>query len=235
MTPLEIVEKIREADDGHGEFRLTDAEAAELIEPDLKQFELKDDENYIQNKFGYCFYAINNTEAVIFNLWIHPEYRRRGEARKILQRVITEIRDTGYDGEIRIEAIPRDGISLDKCIHFYQNMGLKVLSDGKTSGRKITPDNQASPPTDKARDLAGNLVVEIYGRAEADFSFSEFANYIIPIIQSTLDVYAKAKVKEAANRWCKECREKAGCCFDGGIPGAKPCRVRAAILGKEGE
>lgn len=86
-------------------------------------------EDFIQNRYGYCFYAID-TICIIYNLYIHPEYRRQGHAKKILHLVINEIRKTGYNEEIEIEANPKDNsINLDALILLYKNMGLKILKD----------------------------------------------------------------------------------------------------------
>jgi len=65
---------------------------------------------------------------MIFNLYVHFEYRRQGKAKKLLQYAINEIRETGYGGEIAVEADPREGsIDLDKLLLFYKSMGLKII------------------------------------------------------------------------------------------------------------
>lgn len=91
------------------------------------------EEDFIQNKFGYCFYSINleaKYPVVIYNLYVYPKYRRKGNARKLLQYIINEIRYTGYTGEIEIEAKPKENsISLENLISFYKNMGLKIIKD----------------------------------------------------------------------------------------------------------
>lgn len=85
-------------------------------------------ENFIHNKYGYCFYSIENDTAIIFNLYVEPEYRRKGHAKHLIQLVIREIRVAGYDKEIQIEAQPREGsIDVGDLINFYKRMGLKVL------------------------------------------------------------------------------------------------------------
>jgi len=44
-----------------------------------------------------------------------------------LEIVINEIRKTGYTGEIKIKAEPRENsISLDKLIRYCKSMGLKI-------------------------------------------------------------------------------------------------------------
>lgn len=91
-------------------------------------------EDFIHMKFGYCYYTTEKSDAwktgaVIYNLYVHPEYRRQGKSRKLLQYAINEIRESGYMGEIGIEATPRDdSISIDKLISFYKSMNLIVLN-----------------------------------------------------------------------------------------------------------
>jgi ribosomal protein S18 acetylase RimI-like enzyme len=86
-------------------------------------------ENFIHTKYGYCYYALRDNEpAVIFNLYVEPEYRRQGHARNLLQAVITEIKSVKYEGEIKIEAKPRDNsIGLEKLEALYKSMGLVIL------------------------------------------------------------------------------------------------------------
>jgi ribosomal protein S18 acetylase RimI-like enzyme len=86
-------------------------------------------ENFIQNKFGYCFYAIQNNDAIIFNLYVHPEYRRCGHANRLIQLVINEIRFYGYTDKIKIEAIPKENsIDLKTLIKFYNKYNLDVIN-----------------------------------------------------------------------------------------------------------
>lgn len=90
-------------------------------------------EDFIQNKFGYCFYEIKESSALIYNLYVHPEYRLKGMAKILLQHVINEIKALCYAGEIEIEISPREGvISLEKLGSFYKKMGLKVLNKEKS-------------------------------------------------------------------------------------------------------
>jgi ribosomal protein S18 acetylase RimI-like enzyme len=85
-------------------------------------------EDFIQNRFGYCFYEVPGI-ALIYNLYVHPEYRLQGKAKILLQHVVNEIRETGYNGEIEIEVAPReDAISIEKLGLFYEKMGLKILN-----------------------------------------------------------------------------------------------------------
>jgi hypothetical protein len=88
-------------------------------------------ENFIHDKYGYCYYYIyKNKNPIIYNLYTELEYRRKGYAKKHLQFVINEIRKMGYINEIEIEAIPRENsIDYKKLISFYKSMGLKILKN----------------------------------------------------------------------------------------------------------
>jgi len=91
---------------------------------------MKTFENFIHNKYGYCYYSINKNSALIFNLYILKKYRRKGHARKLLNAVIREIREMGYDDKIQIEAIPREkSISHKNIISFYKGMGLEIYEN----------------------------------------------------------------------------------------------------------
>lgn len=89
------------------------------------------DEKYINGISGYCCYSFNqdHSRAVIYNLYIYPEYRRKGKARKLLQSAIDEIKSIGnYKGEIEIQIDPREGsINLKALRLFYTSLGLKIL------------------------------------------------------------------------------------------------------------
>ena len=90
---------------------------------------MKENENFIHNKYGYCYYSIeSNNTAIIFNLYVEPGYRQKGHAKNLIHLVIGEIRKIGYTKEILIEAQPReDSISTKNLIAFYKEMGLKIL------------------------------------------------------------------------------------------------------------
>lgn len=91
---------------------------------------MEENENFIHNKYGYCFYFIDeaNDTAMIYNLYVEPEYRQQGHAKHLIRLAIREIRETGYNNDIQIEARPReDSISIENLIAFYKRMGLKVL------------------------------------------------------------------------------------------------------------
>jgi len=88
--------------------------------------ELQESENFIQNKFGYCFYALEPC-PFIYNLYVHPQYRRQGHSRTLLQYAIDEIRKAGCVVTINIQAEPRENsIVLNDLIKYYERMGLKI-------------------------------------------------------------------------------------------------------------
>ena len=91
----------------------------EAINKERQYIEINDD--FIHNKYGYCYYEIEpGKNPIIFNLFVNPQYRRRGHAKWLLQYVINEIRKTGYNGEIGIEASPRENaIEKDKLSNFH--------------------------------------------------------------------------------------------------------------------
>lgn len=91
---------------------------------------VEENENFVHNKYGYCFYAIKDHAAMIYNLYVESNYRKKGHAERLIRLVISEIRGAGYYGKIQIEARPReDSISIDNLITFYERLGLE---SGKT-------------------------------------------------------------------------------------------------------
>ena len=85
-----------------------------------------ENENFIQTKFGYCFYSLENP-PFIYNLYIHPKYRGQGHSKWLLNLIIHEIREKGYTEEIHIQAEPKDNsISLTDLKKYYERMGLVV-------------------------------------------------------------------------------------------------------------
>ena len=89
---------------------------------------MEENENFVHNKYGYCYYCVCDNCAMIYNLYVEKEYRRKGYARSLIQIAINEIRASGYEKDIKIEAQPReDSINLEKLIAFYKGMGLKIL------------------------------------------------------------------------------------------------------------
>lgn len=90
---------------------------------------MRQNENFFHDKYGYCYYSIEDSKsALIYNLYIEPEYRRLGHARRILQFVINEIRASGYTEEIEIEVAPRENsIDYGKLVLFYESLGLRKI------------------------------------------------------------------------------------------------------------
>lgn len=87
-----------------------------------------DSENFIHNKFGYCYFDTSKEpNPIIFNLYINPEYRGNGYAEKILKQVICEIKCDGYTGQIDIEAKPREDIELKRLVSFYKRLNLNII------------------------------------------------------------------------------------------------------------
>ena len=96
-----------------------------------EETELQEHENFIHTKFGYCYYSLDST-PFIWNLYVHPKYRRQGHSRILLQNVISEIRKNGCYGEISILAEPREeSVGLVDLINYYRSIGLKILTQIK--------------------------------------------------------------------------------------------------------
>lgn len=90
---------------------------------------MEESENFFHNKYGYCYYSVpsDNKSALIYNLYVETEYRRKGHARELLQFVIAEIKKNGYEGKIDIEVYPReDSIGYKELASFYLSMGLNI-------------------------------------------------------------------------------------------------------------
>jgi ribosomal protein S18 acetylase RimI-like enzyme len=85
-----------------------------------------ENENFIHNKYGYCYYQINSDNtALIYNLYVEKCHRKNGHAKHLIQLVKNEI---GDNRETQIEADPQENsISKDDLISFYRKMGLKII------------------------------------------------------------------------------------------------------------
>jgi GNAT superfamily N-acetyltransferase len=89
--------------------------------------DLRKNDNFIHNKYGHCYYSLD--DHLIYNLYVHQEYRRQGHSKVLLEYAINEIRKTGYTGEIKVEAIPReDSISKENLIAYYKSMNLTIIN-----------------------------------------------------------------------------------------------------------
>jgi predicted GNAT family acetyltransferase len=127
----------------------------ELLEEDtIENFKLSNNKNKeitVKSKIGYCKYIIepnkyfvgygNKELAVIWHLYIYPEYRKQGKAKEILKYIIDKIRNTGYKGDIGIQANPQENsISQRELEKFYKNLGLKILKENNWRAHGIVED-----------------------------------------------------------------------------------------------
>lgn len=91
---------------------------------------MKEKENYISTKYGYCYYLINLDNTILLHsLYIEPQFRRKGYAKHLIKLILKEIEEIeNFHGEIQIKAEPQENsISKDALISFYKRMGLKVI------------------------------------------------------------------------------------------------------------
>ena len=91
---------------------------------------IKENENYISTKYGYCYYLINSDNTVLLHsLYIEPQYRRKGYATHLIKLILKEIDEIeNFHGEIQIKAEPQENsISKENLISFYERMGLKII------------------------------------------------------------------------------------------------------------
>ncbi|MGD9697526.1 GNAT family N-acetyltransferase [Acinetobacter sp.] len=86
-------------------------------------------EDFIHDRYGWCYFVIEpDNNPLIFNLYVDPQHRRKGHARRYLNYVINRIREYGYTGEIEIQAKPKEmSIDRNKLVSFYEKMALKVI------------------------------------------------------------------------------------------------------------
>lgn len=86
-------------------------------------------ENFIHDKYGYCYYCVKPYKnPIIYNLYTEPKYRMQGHAKRHLEFVIREIRATGYTGIIEVQVRPRENsISPDKLTDLYNRLGLTII------------------------------------------------------------------------------------------------------------
>lgn len=86
------------------------------------------DEDFIHNKFGYCYYQICKDSALIYGLYVEPEHRRQGNAKRLLQLVVNEIRYTGYAGDINVQVLAEEpGIETRRLIQLYKAFNLTII------------------------------------------------------------------------------------------------------------
>lgn len=90
---------------------------------------MEGNENFIHNEYGYCYYCVCSNCAMIYNLYVEPEFRKKGHATHLIKLTIEEIKKTGYSQEIGVEVEPRENsISVENLSTFYKKMGLTILS-----------------------------------------------------------------------------------------------------------
>lgn len=86
--------------------------------------------NTLSNEYGHCDYCVCKEKdcAMIYNLYILKDYRKKGHAKELIQKAIKEIRATNYKKDIKVVAEPDDNsITKDALIKFYESMGLKII------------------------------------------------------------------------------------------------------------
>lgn len=87
-------------------------------------------EEYISNRYGYCYYDMEfKPSPIIFNLFIYEDYRRKKHGTNILKTVIFAIRHVhNYSGDILIEVSPqKNSIPKDILTNLYKKLGLKIF------------------------------------------------------------------------------------------------------------
>lgn len=138
-TSTEIVKCLQEAG-----LIFNEQEDCDEQENGRKNSLCSESENFVQNKFGYCFYSLGPCH-LIYNLYVLPEYRRRGHSKRLLELAISEIRKSGYCGKICIEADPREGsIGIKELTKYYKSMGLTVLQANDQTSNAIQQKAGAS-------------------------------------------------------------------------------------------
>ena len=83
----------------------------------------------IGNEYGHCCYCLCNSCAMLHDIYIKKEHRRKGHAKDLVKKAIEEIRAEGYEDDIKIVAKPQEDISFESLIKFYEKMNLKVISE----------------------------------------------------------------------------------------------------------
>lgn len=86
--------------------------------------------NHITNEYGDCFYCVCKDKgcSMLYNLYVEKAHRRQGKATELATMAISKIRETGYNGDIKIVAEPEENsISKKDLIRFYKSLNLKVV------------------------------------------------------------------------------------------------------------
>ena len=85
-------------------------------------------EDFIHDRYGYCFYSVRTKPPLVYNLYVEPAHRGKGHARRLLAYVVVQIRETGHLGEIEIEVAPKEtAVDSQRLAKFYRSLGLTVI------------------------------------------------------------------------------------------------------------
>ena len=88
--------------------------------------------HFIHTPYGYCYYHLDKPvneggTYLIYGLYVNPQYRKQGHAKRMLNFLIDEIRSNNYIGPIYIKAEPEENsITVENLVKFYQSLGLKT-------------------------------------------------------------------------------------------------------------
>ena len=73
--------------------------------------ELRDEQDeFVHTKYGWCYYTHAKPTPLIYNLFVHPEYRGLGKGKRLLKMAVFEIMSNGHvaGDTIQIEASPTE-------------------------------------------------------------------------------------------------------------------------------
>ena len=62
-------------------------------------------------------------------MYVHPEYRRKGIATKLLKLVIDDIKKSDFEDDICIEVEPEYRNLIEPLLRLYKRLGLRVLNE----------------------------------------------------------------------------------------------------------
>ena len=95
----------------------------------MKKEELRPNENFFHTKYGWCYYELHPKSPFIYNLYVHPEYRRKGIATKLLKLVIDDIKKSDFEDDICIEVEPDDKELIEPLLRLYKRLGLRITNE----------------------------------------------------------------------------------------------------------
>lgn len=85
-------------------------------------------ENFYHDKYGWCYYDLTPSRTpIVYGLFVELAFRRQGHAKRLLQEVIKIIRNTGYAGEIEIEAKGDTEELTEALKRLYGSLGFKII------------------------------------------------------------------------------------------------------------